>query len=159
VRGEVRLIPYSTEEELPETVERVRVRAPSCFADRLLDLTQVRVTPDAYLVSFATIADRDQAAMLSGAELSILRSDLPPPESGELYLFEVEGAVLIDEEGRELGTVRGIARAGQRSLLVVATARGDRLLPTDGGTIVRFDREARRLTVRLVPGLWEAEEP
>jgi 16S rRNA processing protein RimM len=43
-----------------------------------------------------------------GAVLEVLRSDLPPPEEGSYYEFQLVGLVVEDEEGRPLGRVGAV---------------------------------------------------
>ena len=123
--------------------------------ERSLTIDSLRTTKDAYLVAFAEIADRDAAALLSGAELSIHRGDLPPLEPGEFYLYELRGATVLDDAGARLGVVRGISSVGGQDLLVIDTPDGEHLVNTLGETLVHFDREEHAITVRLVPGVWD----
>ena len=43
-----------------------------------------------------------------GAALEIDRSALPPPDSGEYYVFQLVGLQVAEEDGRELGRVRAV---------------------------------------------------
>lgn len=43
-----------------------------------------------------------------GAELCIRASDLPPPDPDAWYVFELVGLRVVEEGGRELGTVVGL---------------------------------------------------
>jgi 16S rRNA processing protein RimM len=43
-----------------------------------------------------------------GAELELPESELPPPEEGSYYEFQLVGLAVVDEDGRELGRVEEI---------------------------------------------------
>lgn len=42
------------------------------------------------------------------AELCVRREDLPPPEEGSYYVFQLIGLLVREEGGRELGRVRAV---------------------------------------------------
>jgi 16S rRNA processing protein RimM len=44
-----------------------------------------------------------------GAPLEIPRADLPPPEPGSFYVFQLMGLDVVEEDGRELGRVTDVA--------------------------------------------------
>lgn len=44
-----------------------------------------------------------------GTELLVPRSDLPPPEEGSYYVFQLVGLVVDEEGGRSLGRVRDVS--------------------------------------------------
>jgi 16S rRNA processing protein RimM len=44
-----------------------------------------------------------------GADLTVRRGDLPPTEEGEFYAFELVGLEVMEEGGRPLGRVSGVA--------------------------------------------------
>jgi 16S rRNA processing protein RimM len=154
VRGEMR---WSTQgSELPdEDIERVQVR-PKHGPPRLLTITRLRPERDDWLVTFAEVKDRTAAEELAGAEVHLDSDDLPPPEPGEVYLFELTGAQAVDEAGRVLGTVKGILAGKAQDLIALDTPQGERLLPLAPDTLVKLDRAERRATFRVPEGLWDA---
>jgi 16S rRNA processing protein RimM len=44
-----------------------------------------------------------------GSELAVLRSELPEPDSGNYYVFQLSGMEVLDESGRRLGAVQEVA--------------------------------------------------
>ena len=43
-----------------------------------------------------------------GQVLTVLRSELPPPEPGSFYAFQLVGLAVRDEQGRELGSITAV---------------------------------------------------
>ncbi len=43
-----------------------------------------------------------------GQVLTVLRSELPPPEPGSFYAFQLVGLAVRDEQGRELGCITAV---------------------------------------------------
>ncbi len=60
--------------------------------ERETTLTAARETDKALLVRIAGVDDRNAAEALRGAEICVPRAALPPPEEGEFYAWDLEGA-------------------------------------------------------------------
>lgn len=69
------------------------------------------------------VTDRDQAATLAGANIAILREQLPALHAGQYYWADLLGLEVRLENGRSLGRVYGLMATGANDVLVV---RGDR---------------------------------
>lgn len=75
------------------------------------------------IVRLPGIADRDQAAALTGAEIAVRRAQLPAIRPGEYYWADLTGLEVRLSDGRSLGCVNGLMATGSNDVLVV---RGDR---------------------------------
>jgi 16S rRNA processing protein RimM len=157
VRGELRIVPLAADEPFPPTARTVRV-CSKLGVERVLTVATVRPIHKALLMTVEEIADRDAARELTGWSLDVDADVLPAPTDDELYVYEIEGAEVVDETGARIGKViRLIDNHGQDLLEIDADGR-ERLLPFVDETIVGFDRERRVLTVRPIAGLWEVED-
>jgi len=154
VRGEVRLVPAQRGAEWPRATVRVRLR-PRLGAPRLAEVVAARSVNEAVLVRFADIADRDAAQALGGTKVDVEAQALPPVAAGELYLYELLGATVLDEQGTELGRVRQLVDNNGQDLLVLESEHGERMVPLGPDTLRRFDRETQRVILRVAPGLFE----
>jgi 16S rRNA processing protein RimM len=154
VKGELRLELFDAEMALPDPPfpARVRVRGG---APREVTLTQVRTSGAAYLVRFAEVPDRNAAELLKGARFDLDRELVPAPSADEAYVYELVGATAVDEAGATLGVVRSVLQNPGHDLLAIDTPSGERLLPLAPELVLRFDRETRRVVVRVPSGLWE----
>ena len=151
MRGEIRLAPDAQGSAFPD-IESVRLIRKGRAST--LRLESVRGADDAYLVAFEGFTDRDQVRdALSGGIVLIPRSSLEDASPGEAYVYELVGAQVIDEAGAPIGTVGAVLNGAAQDLLSIDP--GERLLPMIPDTMRGFDREARVLTVRLIPGLWD----
>ena len=109
-----------------------------------LEVSSSRPHRDRFLVAFAGIAGRDQAAELTG--LTLLAEPLEDPE--ELWVHELIGARVIDQSGADRGEVTG----------VVSNPASDLLELADGSLVpVRFVTAAEpgRIEVEAPDGLFE----
>lgn len=97
------------------------------------------------------VEDRDQAALLIGAEIRIAREMLPRLAEGEYYWSDLIGLRVRTLEGVELGRITEMLRTGANDVMQVEGERV-RLLPYVPGQWVRhIDLEAGVMTVDWDP--------
>ena len=93
IAGELRLKVYNLDSDLllrrPPVLLRLRDEAATIREARI---TAARAVDKAILVKLAGVDDRNAAEALRGAEVCVPRASLPPPEEGEFYACDVEGA-------------------------------------------------------------------
>jgi 16S rRNA processing protein RimM len=150
VRGEVKLRPYNQDSELLLEVEDVLLRTKT-GAERPVVITGARRVPDAFLVTFANVHDRDEVDALRGAVLCVRREDFPPLEDGEFYACDVEGARVV-HEGSELGRVTAMKSYPTVDVLLVV---GDKQweVPLTDAFVERIDMETHTVELRSMDGL------
>ncbi len=89
---------------------------------------------DSAALQLKGINDRGSAESLKGLRLYIPRAALPEPEEGEFYHADLVGLRVEDENGKRLGTVRGIHNFGASDVIEIEDARGET-------TMILFTRE------------------
>lgn len=122
--------------------------------ERALTLQGVRGGGDRLLLRFEGVTDRDQASDLGLGELFVERSRLPDAGPGQAYTFQLVGLRVVEEDGRELGTVAEVMRTGAHPVYVVR-GRRELLIPAVEPIIKRVDLEAGVMVVALPRGLEE----
>ena len=80
------------------------------------------------VVTLEGVADREGALALIGAEVVVRRRQLPPPEAGRYYWFDLEGLKVETVQGVALGEVSHLFETGANDVIVVRGER-ERLLP------------------------------
>jgi 16S rRNA processing protein RimM len=103
--------------------------------------------------NFVGIDGRRGAAQLVGAYVEVDGSEVPPPEDGSYYDFQLVGLAVVDEAGTELGKVAAIDRMPSDVMLRVETGKGEHLVPMREQFVSRVDLENERIVVVSVPGL------
>lgn len=117
-------------------------------------VARMRRHQDGMIIQFVEIKDRDQAELLRETMVYIHVQDAIPLEDGEYYLFQIEGILVVTEEGEELGRLTGLIETGANDVYVVTTpAGGELLLPAIPDVIRKVDVDAGRMTVKLLEGL------
>ncbi len=96
--------------------------------ERSIDRLSGRMTAKGPVVRLPDIADRDAAQAMHGAELWVLRSQLPKPAPGEYYWSDLEGLRVQNREGIDFGTVSHLFETPANAVMVVIGER-ERLIP------------------------------
>jgi 16S rRNA processing protein RimM len=113
-------------------------------------ITAVRRTADGFLLRLDGVSTREQAALLTGRELGLPKTTLPPLGAGEFYVDDLLGCRVEDGEGRVLGVVRSVFWNGAHDVMVIGDGeRGERLLPAVPEFIVAVDPLGKRAVVNL----------
>lgn len=156
VRGELRVHPEPLDVgALLVPGRKLRATLRSGEVRSLTVGESVRPIHDAVLITLAELAEREEVQALAGATLEIRVEDLPRDEA-DPYLFEFQGAQVVDESGSSHGRAVEIVDNGGQELLVIEGPAGEeRLLPLVDETFVRLELDPHRVVIRPIPGLWD----
>ena len=118
--------------------------------------TQVRVLEskragNAVAVRLEGIETREAAQALTGAEVQVDRSALPPTAPREYYLHDLLGLDAVNREGARLGQVEGFIELPVHPVVVLRDGKVERLVPLVRERLVAVDFEARRVTLDWHP--------
>jgi len=150
VRGEVGMSLMTQHPEHLLSVKKLFV-GPSYQLHRV---DRMRRHQTGMIVHFADIKDRDHANLLREQMVYISIKDAVPLEEGEYYLYQVEGILVVTEEGEELGRLTGLIETGANDVYVVTTSAGSELLlPVIPDVIKNVDVPGGKMTVHLLDGL------
>lgn len=145
VRGEVRIEPWADEAAFLTRFKRFYmdgqpVRVRSC-----------RVHKTMCIASLEGIDDVNAAMALKGKVIFIDRKDAKLPR-GTVFLQDILGARVVDEDGIELGVLDQVLPAPAASVYVV---KGEReiLIPDVPAFILDKDADNGVITVRLIEGM------
>ncbi|MBT8143328.1 MAG: ribosome maturation factor RimM [Gammaproteobacteria bacterium] len=98
------------------------------------------------------VDNRDLAASLVGATITITRDQLPATSNDEYYWADLVGLEVVNEDGVRLGTVDRLFETGANDVVVV-TGERERLIPWLVGQVIRkVDLKGRQLRVD-----WDAD--
>jgi len=145
VRGEVRIEPWADEAAFLTRFKRFYmdgqpVKVRSC-----------RVHKTLCIVSLEGIDDVNAAMALKGKVIFIDRKDAKLPK-GTVFLQDILGARVVDEDGNDLGVLEQVLPAPAASVYVV---KGEReiLIPDVPAFILDKDADNGVITVRLIEGM------
>jgi 16S rRNA processing protein RimM len=124
-------------------------RDPKTGATRELKVLASRPFKGGLLVTLVAVGDRTEAERWNDRHLMVPLEELEQPEDGEVFLHEFSGMRVLDENGAELGDVRGYFQVPHGVLLDVRTARGDVALPFNEMFVRNVNRADRTMTVAI----------
>jgi 16S rRNA processing protein RimM len=144
----------------------VKLRSHTDPPERLLDHRSLRIgrgsvwqnyrieasgrSGGALTVKLKGIEDRDQAQALRGAEVCVLRSELPQRDDKDFYRADLIGCDVVNLAGLGLGRVQHFIETPAQVLMVVRGAR-EFWIPAVPLHLRRVDLQARRVVVDWDP--------
>jgi 16S rRNA processing protein RimM len=79
-----------------------------------------------------------------GAALEVPREQLPEPEEGEWYVFQLVGLEVVEDGGRPLGKVANVEPWPANDVILL---EGGAMLPLVDACVLEVDLDARRILV------------
>lgn len=86
---------------------------------RTIELISGRRHGKGLVVQLKDCNDRDAAALLTGTEIGVYRSQLPAVESNDFYWNDLIGLQVVTSRGRLLGRVDHLIETGANDVMVV----------------------------------------
>ncbi len=108
-----------------------------------------------WLLKFKGAESRETLESWRGQFLGAPAEELKPPAEGEVYLHELEGFAVRQEDGTALGLVSSLYDLPSGLTLEVQGPKREFLLPFVKEFVLTVDRENRVLVVRVPEGLLE----
>jgi 16S rRNA processing protein RimM len=97
------------------------IKQDGSFKKTEYDTTRLE-PPYAYL-HIAGYDDRNDAESLKGVFLYLEKEELPEPDEGEYYIFDLIGLEVTDTEGKKLGVIKDVLQHGAADVYSVKGAR------------------------------------
>ena len=114
-------------------------------------IVSARVHGKGLVVQLKGCNDRDAAAMLTGTEIGVYRSQLPAAGADEFYWSDLVGMQVIAQDNRVLGQLDHLFETGANDVMVVKGEQ-EYLVPYIEGQVVQsVDLEARVIRVDWDP--------
>lgn len=111
-----------------------------------------------FIAKLANVEDRDQANVLTNAEIAVFEEQLPDLPGGEFYWRDLIGLTVVTDKGYDLGKVDDMLETGSNDVLVVKAnpndgfGKGERLIPyLTESVVLKVDLDAKEVTVDWDP--------
>ncbi len=155
VRGEVKV--YSFTDPIDNLLDYPSWTLRRNGEVRQVELASGRLQNKVLVAKLKGLDDREEARLLAGFEICVLRSLLPDLTDGEYYWYQLEGLKVIDQLGQLLGTVHHLLETGANDVMVVKACTGslddrERLLPYTEQCVLAVDLAAGEMRVE-----WDAD--
>lgn len=148
IKGDVKVVCYADDPAL--LFSDAGVYTDETTQKRVVLLPKSEPKDNLFIATIKGMSDRNEAERARGMSFYVERAELPEAEDGEIYHSDLEGMVVVTEDGKELGKVLRVQNFGASDLLEI-TGKGDNLLlPFAAPYLVSLDKDARRI-VMIVP--------
>ena len=149
VKGWIKLVSYTRRREDIFNYRRWRLKRANEW--RAFALLEGRVQGKGLAAHLEGLNDREAASQWIGADIAVLKAELPALAPGTYYWSQLEGLKVVNMDGVEFGRVDHLFDTGANDVLVV-TGERERLIPYIG-TVVR----AVDLAAGIIRVDWDAE--
>jgi 16S rRNA processing protein RimM len=122
-------------------------------ADREAQIEFFRRQHGRCVIKFQGIDGIAEAEKYIGAEIRIPAGDLPEPEEGSYYTFDLKGCRVFAADGDYIGIVTDVLDAGGAEILKVDREDEETLIPFAESYLKSIDLDQRRIEVDLPEGL------
>jgi len=153
LKGEVYALIFSGERGWQSNLQTVFLGGDES-SGREFEVSKVQSHKDGLILKLKGIENRNQSEALKG-QLLFIPSELLISKKGErIYLNEIQGFEVFDEQGI-IGQIVGFSSNGPQDLLIVEKEKKKYEIPFVEAFIVDLNFDQKQLKMRLPPGLIE----
>ncbi len=152
--GEVNVFPTTEDPMRFKKLKKVRLHTQR-EGDIDLDVVSARFFKKFVIVKFKQFNNINEVEKFRGCELTIDRKDAIKLEPGEYYCADLIGLTIIDEDGKELGTLSEILQTGANDVYEMTLKdSGEKVyIPAIKDCIKEIDTEGKKITIHVMDGL------
>ena len=142
IRGEVKVL------ALTDTPADLKSFSKVSVGGKPYRILKVRPQPgNCAFVTLSGVADRNAAELLRGADILVDREDAPALPDDRVYIADVIGCSVVDENGTVLGEVTEVTPARTDVYEVIKPNSKKLIFPAVDGVISRIDVAEKRVVV------------
>ena len=105
------------------------------------------------LVKFFEISDRNEIEKLKNINFYISRDILPNLSNNENYFIDFINCNLVDQNDNNIGIVKDIIPINNNDILIINSAKGERMIPFAKDLILFFDKSKKKLAMVIHNGV------
>lgn len=154
LKGEVKVYPTTDDPDRFYDLEKVWLDRSGSMENMLqLEVQNVRFFKNLAIVKFKDYDNIDDVLPFRKGELYVDRADAIPLAEGEYFIGDIIGCRVLDEDDKELGTVKEFLETGANDVMLVKTSGKDLMIPYCDPFILEKAPEEGYIRVHLIPGL------
>ena len=152
LKGGLRLLIFNEVDSALKTGLKVWVELDKGqYSNHLIELLEI--SGEKSWIKFSGCDRCEDAHQLSGLNFSIPRSDFAPLNDESLYLIDLIGCSVLDENRNNIGSVVDTMSLPAQNLIVVETNEKEVLIPFVDAHVSLFDKKKNILILKDVEGL------
>ena len=150
IKGEIKVYPTTDDPARFEDLQTVYLDTPKKLIPATVE--SVRYFKGMVILKFEEFDDINDIEPYRGCDLLITRDQAVPLADNEVFIFDILGADVVDEEGRKIGVLEEILTTGANDVYVVKRPmQKDLLLPSIPSCILDVNVAEKRVTVHVLP--------
>ena len=154
LKGEVKVYPTTDDPDRFYDLKTVFLDRSGSMENMLqLEVQNVRFFKNLAIVKFKDYDNIDDVIPFRKGELYVDRKVPIPLAEGEYFVGDIIGCRVLDEEDKELGTVKEFLETGANDVMLVKTSGKDLMIPYCDPFILEKAPEEGYIRVHLIPGL------
>jgi 16S rRNA processing protein RimM len=153
LRGEVRVVPMTDRPERFEGLSDCVLWDASRDERETRRITTARRHGHVVVLALAGCTSPEGAEVLRGRLVTVPESQALPAPPGHFYPWQLEGAPVVTEDGREVGRFAGVQPSPGQELWIVRADGREHLIPAVPEIVLDVDVAARRVVIRPPEGL------
>ncbi len=152
IGGEVKVFPTTDDNKRFKKLKQVFLDTGKEYLE--LEVERVRFFKQMVIVKFKGINNINDIEKYKGKDLLVTRENAVPLEENEYFIYDIMDAQVVDEEGKEIGTLVEVLATGANDVYVVKTPQGKEILmPVIDECILDIDFDNKVVTAHIMPGL------
>lgn len=154
IKGEVKVFP--TTDDINRYKQLKEVILDTGKEHKKLEIENIRFFKQMVIVKFKGIDTINDIEKYKGKDILVTREQAIPLEEDEYFIYDIIGAAVITEEGREIGTLEEVLQTGANDVFVVKSLEGKELLfPVIKDCVLDINIEEKKVTIHVMKGLLE----
>ena len=155
VRGEVKVFP--TTDDVKRFKKLKEVILDTGKEQVVLEIEGVKFFKQFAILKFKGIDNIDDVMKYKGKSLFVTRENAVKLRKDEYFIADLIGLKVMDEEEKEIGTLRDVMETGANDVYVIDCVDGrELLLPAIKQCVLLVDLEAGFIKVHVLEGLLDA---
>ena len=154
LQGEVNVFPTTQDPDRFKKLKKVTLHTQK-GEEILLDVVSARFFKKFVIVKFKQFNNINEVEKFRGCELTIDRKDAIKLNKGEYYCADLIGLKIVDEDGKELGTLTEILQTGANDVYEMTRNDTDDkvYIPAIKDCVKEIDVEGGRIVIHVMDGL------
>ena len=118
-----------------------------------LNIIRINQSKNFWLILFKEINSRNDAEVLSGCRLLLPDDQLKPLGSNEVFVHQIIGCRVEDQNGQILGEITDFLETGANNVYEVSNGISVFLIPDVPHVVLELNVETQRMVIDPLPGL------
>lgn len=154
VRGEVKVFPTTDDVKRFKRLKEVILETGK--EELVLEIESVKFFKQFAILKFKGFDNINDIERYKGKSLFVTRKNAVPLRKDEYFIADLQGLLVEDEDGNQIGTLRDVMETGANDVYIVDMTDGrEVLLPAIKECILDVDVEGGKIRVHMLDGLLE----